>query len=223
MVVLGAIYIVYSQKRAVAKGEGFIAIPQDNLGESKIRVPVPNFFLSILPIFVVIAVVFFTRKALAAMTGVCLGLFAGCVIAFAVFWKRYPDKKAMINKGFSSSIMPLMSTAAILGYGSLVQASLAFQNVVAFAKSLTLNPYITTAIGVNIVAGVAGSSSGGERIFLEAMGQIMLNKGVPAEALHRIAAISSSGLDSLPHNGAVLAIMMVWGPITRKATKTSLS
>jgi H+/gluconate symporter-like permease len=66
-------------------------------------------------------------------------------------------------------------------------------------------------MGVNIIAALAGSSSGGLRIYLESMGQFMLDKGVPAEALHRVAAIASGGLDTLPHNGAVLATLAVWG------------
>jgi H+/gluconate symporter-like permease len=49
------------------------------------------------------------------------------------------------------------------------------------------------------------------------MGQFMLDQGVPAEGLHRVAAIASGGLDTLPHNGAVLAMMAVWGSNHRES------
>jgi H+/gluconate symporter-like permease len=219
MVVAGLIYIVWQQKRAAARGENFVAIPQDNLSEGAVRADVPNFGLSILPVIVVIALVFLTRNALPPMASVCFSLLIGCLLTLIVFWKRLPAKQTAINKGFASSIMPLLSTAAILGYGAIVQASPAFQNVVRFAQSLTLNPYITTAIGVNIIAGVSGSSSGGLRIYLESMGQFMLDKGVPPVALHRVAAIASGGLDTLPHNGAVIAAMMIWGSNHKESYK----
>jgi H+/gluconate symporter-like permease len=210
MVALGLLYIVWEQKKAAAQGRHFVAVPQDNLDESAVRVAVPNFFLSLLPVFAVIACIFLTRK-LPAMAGVCLSLLLGCLLTLGLFWNRIKDKRAAINRGFASSIMPLLSTAAILGYGAVVQASPAFQRVIAFAQSLSWNPYATTAVGVNIIAGVAGSSSGGLRIYLESMGKFMLDRGVAPEALHRVAAIASGGLDTLPHNGAVLAAIAVWG------------
>jgi H+/gluconate symporter-like permease len=211
MVALGIMYIVWAQKRAAVRGEKFIPIPQDNLSQSAIRSDVPNFWLSLVPVFAVIACIFATRNAFPAMAGVCVSLLVGCILSLVLFWKRLKDKRGTINKGFASSIMPLLSTASILGYGAAVQASPAFQSVIMFAQSLAWNPYATTAVGVNIIAGVAGSSSGGLRIYLESMGQFMLNQGVAPEALHRVAAIASGGLDTLPHNGAVLAMIAVWG------------
>lgn len=221
MVVAGLIYIVWQQKRAAARGEGFVAIPQDNLSESAIRLEVPSFVLSLIPVIAVIACIFlFTYlTTIPAMAIVCLSLLIGCVLTAVLFWNRIESKRDSTTKGFASSIMPLMSTAAILGYGGVVQASPAFQDVVQFAMGLELSPYVTVAVGVNLIAGVAGSSSGGERIFLESMGQFFLDKGVPAEALHRVAAVASGGLDTLPHNGAVLASLAVWGTNHKESYK----
>lgn len=212
MVGIGLFYISWQQKRYAARGEGFHALPQDNLGDgSVVRVEVPNFVLSLIPIIGVIVCIFLSRNYMAATASVCLSLFVACVLTFVLFWGRITDKKGVINKGFSSSIGPLMNTAAIVAYGTVVQASPAFQNIIAFAQSLTLNPYATVAIGVNILAGVSGSSSGGLKIFLESMGQFFLDQGVNAEALHRVAAVASGGLDTLPHNGAVISMFAIFG------------
>jgi H+/gluconate symporter-like permease len=43
--------------------------------------------------------------------------------------------------------------------------------------------------------------------------------GVEPEILHRIAAIASGGLDSLPHCGAVIATFMIMGLTHREAYK----
>lgn len=69
------------------------------------------------------------------------------------------------------------------------------------------------AVAVNLLAGATGSASGGMSIALEALAPQYLEKalsiGLNPELLHRIASISSGGLDTLPHNGAVLTLLAV--------------
>jgi H+/gluconate symporter-like permease len=43
--------------------------------------------------------------------------------------------------------------------------------------------------------------------------------GVPMEVLHRVAAMASGGMDSLPHNGAVITFLAVCGLTHRNAYK----
>jgi len=76
------------------------------------------------------------------------------------------------------------------------------------------NPLISLAISVNILAGITGSASGGMSIALQAMGSTYLELGQAAagihpDLLHRITAIATGGLDSLPHNGAVITLLGV--------------
>jgi len=211
MVGLGFAYLIWQQRVYAAKGIGFIPIPSDGLDGSKARVEVPSFGLAILPVVGVVVFIYAASKRLSAMACVVAALLFGCVLTLVLFWRRLADKKASVNKGLWSSIGPLMSTAAIIGYGYLVQASPAFQSVILFAKNLDMNPYVTTAVGVNIIAGISGSASGGTKIFLESMGSFLLERGVNAEALHRVAAIASGGLDTLPHNGGLVASFAIWG------------
>ena len=35
--------------------------------------------------------------------------------------------------------------------------------------------------------------------------------GIPLEVLHRVAAMASGGMDTLPHNGAVITLLAVTG------------
>ena len=37
------------------------------------------------------------------------------------------------------------------------------------------------------------------------------NAGIPAEVLHRVATMASGGMDTLPHNGAVITLLAVTG------------
>lgn len=43
--------------------------------------------------------------------------------------------------------------------------------------------------------------------------------GIPAEVVHRIAAMASGGMDSLPHNGAVITTLAICGLTHREAYK----
>ncbi|MDO9592649.1 MAG: hypothetical protein Q7I98_05580, partial [Erysipelotrichaceae bacterium] len=41
--------------------------------------------------------------------------------------------------------------------------------------------------------------------------QISMDTGISPEAFHRIASLASGGLDTLPHNGAVLTLLAITG------------
>jgi H+/gluconate symporter-like permease len=43
--------------------------------------------------------------------------------------------------------------------------------------------------------------------------------GIPMEVLHRVAAMASGGMDTLPHNGAVITLLAVTGLTHRQAYK----
>ena len=57
---------------------------------------------------------------------------------------------------------------------------------------------------MTLIAGLTGSASGGQAIALPILAPLYLAQGVDPEALHRVVAIASGGLDSLPHNGYVV-------------------
>ena len=43
--------------------------------------------------------------------------------------------------------------------------------------------------------------------------------GIPMEVLHRVAAMASGGMDTLPHNGAVITVLAVTGLTHRQSYK----
>jgi H+/gluconate symporter-like permease len=64
-------------------------------------------------------------------------------------------------------------------------------------------------------AALTGSASGGLTIALDALGETYMRlateQGIDPALLHRVAAIGSGTLDSLPHNGAVVTLLAVCG------------
>ena len=77
------------------------------------------------------------------------------------------------------------------------------------------SPLLAEVLSINVLAGITGSASGGLSIALEALGQEFIRLGQAAgisnEILHRVASLSSGGLDTFPHNGAVITLLAVCG------------
>ena len=82
-------------------------------------------------------------------------------------------------------------------------------------------PLISESIAVNVLAGITGSASGGMSIALEAMGAEYLkwanDVGLNPELLHRVAAMSSGGFDTMPPNGAVITLLAICGMTHKKS------
>ncbi len=80
---------------------------------------------------------------------------------------------------------------------------------------------VNEAVTVTALAGVTGSASGGMSIALATMADRFISaaqaSGIPLEVLHRIAAMASGGMDTLPHNGAVITLLAVTGLTHKEA------
>ena len=118
-----------------------------------------------------------------------------------------------INEGANGSMGAIMNTACAVGFGSVVKVVPGFASLTSIALNMPGSILFSEAVAVNLLAGATGSASGGMSIALSALGPKYAemaagNTGV-LEALHRIASISSGGLDTLPHNGAVLTLLAV--------------
>lgn len=144
-----------------------------------------------------------------------------CVLLFA--WKPV---KASFAEGSKSAIngalLAGMNTASEYGFGAVIAALPGFL-VVAHALGSIPNPLINEAVTVSALAGITGSASGGMSIALAAMADTFIANanaaGIPMEVLHRVAAMASGGMDTLPHNGAVITLLAVTGLTHRQAYK----
>lgn len=115
-----------------------------------------------------------------------------------------------------------MNTASEYGFGAVIAALPGFL-VVADALKAIPNPLVNEAITVTSLAGITGSASGGMSIALAAMADTFVQNahaaGIPLEVFHRVAAMASGGMDTLPHNGAVITLLGVTGLSHRASYK----
>jgi H+/gluconate symporter-like permease len=117
--------------------------------------------------------------------------------------------------------MPVFNTACEFGYGSTIKSLAGFSAVQGFVTGIAPgNPLISEAIAVNALAAITGSASGGLSIALKALGETYLQRGTAAgispELLHRVASMSCGCLDSLPHNGALITLLLICGVTHRQ-------
>ena len=148
-----------------------------------------------------------------------LGILA--VIFFA--WKPVISKFAESSKSaISGSLLASMNTASEYGFGGVIAALPGFLIIADSLKAIP-NPLVNEAISVSALAGITGSASGGMSIALAAMADTFIANaqaaGIPLEVLHRVAAMASGGMDTLPHNGAVITLLAVSGLTHKQSYK----
>jgi H+/gluconate symporter-like permease len=134
-----------------------------------------------------------------------------CAIAFATLKDKFTDS---CRAAIGGALLATMNTASEYGYGSVIAALPGFL-VIRDTLTAIPNPLLNEAITINVLAGVTGSASGGLGIALAAMADQFVASananGIPLEVLHRVASMASGGMDSLPHNGAVITFLAICG------------
>ncbi|MFC7402604.1 GntP family permease [Citricoccus sp. GCM10030269] len=125
--------------------------------------------------------------------------------------------------GAKSALLPIFNTASEVGYGAVIASLAAFTLIRDGIFTVSGNALVATAISTSTISGVTGSASGGMTIALNALGddlrQLAVDQGISLEAMHRITAMASGGFDSMPHNGAVITLILVCGLTHREAYK----
>lgn len=139
------------------------------------------------------------------------------VAAFGTIRKHFAED---VKPAIAGSLLATMNTASEYGFGAVI-ASLAGFKIVADGLTAIPDPLVREAVTVTSLAGITGSASGGMSIALGAMAESFIQSanaaGIPMDVLHRVAAMASGGMDTLPHNGAVITLLAVTG-LTHKSS-----
>jgi H+/gluconate symporter-like permease len=146
-------------------------------------------------------------------------LIAGTVACWALFPALRVEPMATFGRGTNDALLPLVNTAAVIGFGSVVAKTTGFAHFAQLVLSIPLPPLFSLFVSVNLLAGVVGSSSGGLQLFMTTLAPHFVDIGLSPAVIHRIAAMASGGLDSLPHSGTVVAMLVYTGMTHREAYK----
>ncbi len=153
-----------------------------------------------------------------------LSMSVALLITIGLHFRSIDKLKVSLATGARSSLLPIFNTASEYGYGNTIKNLAGFVTVQKFVTGIAPgNPLISESIAVNSLAAMTGSASGGLSIALKALGDTYYQRGIEAginpELLHRVASMSCGGLDSLPHNGAVITLLLICGVTHRQGYK----
>jgi H+/gluconate symporter-like permease len=152
-------------------------------------------------------------QAVGGVWAVAVALAAAILTLIVVNRRRLPALRQSMDAGANASVLPAFSVASLVGFGAVVAALPAFAMVREWVLSIGGGPLVSLAVATNVLAALTGSASGGLMIALDALGDTYMRlaseAGIDPALMHRVAAIGSGTLDSLPHNGAVVTLLAV--------------
>ncbi len=160
---------------------------------------------------------------LTAIWAVQAALLVGIIMVLLFGFQAIRGKLAEGSRSaVGGALLAAMNTASEYGFGAVIASLPGFLVLADWLKSIP-NPLANEAITVTLLAGITGSASGGMSIALAAMSDSFISAAhaanIPLEVLHRVAAMASGGMDTLPHNGAVITLLAVTGLTHREAYK----
>ena len=163
-----------------------------------------------------------TLEQVRGIWAVIAALVISILVVIALNWRRLGELKRTVDDGANASLLPIFNTASLVGFGAVIASLSAFALIRDGVLSVGGdNPLISLAIATNVLAGMTGSASGGMSIALSTLGDTYLQmaqaQGISPDLLHRVAAVATGGLDTLPHNGAVITLLAICGLTHRQA------
>lgn len=238
---LGMLYLTRELKKARLRGEGYGNYVEDDTEESTMG-ELPNIFVSVFPILIIfIANLFFSKVYYPSIEGsyleeyntvlsnvsgtwsVIISIVIADVYLVLTNFKKIKNLKGVLDEGVSNSFRPLLNSSAIVGYGSVIKSLAVFAVIQNFVFNISSNPIISEALSVNLICGLTASASGGLTITLDALAPTYLQMAralnISPEVLHRIASLACGGLDTLPHNGAVITTLAICGLTHKQSYK----
>lgn len=234
----GMWYLERQRVLAAAAGEQFVAGPADKIVDpQQPHIHYPHWLLACLPLLLVLSFIILPRllKAYAGdhslfaqllafansqpIVWPSIALLMGAALTLLMFASVRAQAWQVLGRGANDSIMPLINTAVVIGFGGVVTHTVGFEHFVAMMAESDLPPLLSVFTSVSLVSAITGSSTGGLQIFMQTMAPAYVEGGMDPAVLHRVAAMASAGFDSLPHCGAIVAMLSITGLTHKQAYK----
>lgn len=191
IIAVGLIYLERQRRKAQAKNEGY-GTELLNEPETPDNINLPNPLIAISPLILV-----------------------GLLNLLFTWWIP-----VWYGASHQLEFLAAMNTASEYGFGAVIAALPGFL-VLSKALAAIPDPLLNEAISITTLAGITGSASGGMSIALAAMSDTFIAAAhaanIPLEVFHRVASMASGGMDTLPHNGAVITLLAITGLSHRQA------
>lgn len=164
-----------------------------------------------------------TLSALLGTWSVIIAMATAIIVIFIMNPRNFTEYVKGLSDGAKNAVVPALTTASEVGFGAVIASLAVFAAFQHHLFGISDNPVIIGTVATAVISGLTGSSSGGLSITLASFGdqlaQLAQEQGISLELLHRTIAMASVSFDSLPHNGAIVTLLLVCGMTHRKAYK----
>lgn len=228
MFIMCSLYGEWASKKAKQRGEHW-SYP-DNVDPKNYEVDpsqLPAAWKGLATIVILIAIIIIGSKmgvnaTLIAVVAMLIGSVLTVMLNIDRFFGKVQWLK-LFTDGMTSGVTAIGGIAAILGFGAVVKAAPAYQRIVDWLLSLDINPLVLAVVVTCVICGIAGGSSSGQRIMYETMAPTFIASGANLDVLHRLVAIASGSLDTLPHSSGLFLVYDVLGLNHKNAYRHSFA
>jgi H+/gluconate symporter-like permease len=223
MIGLGLWYLEHQRLIAKTAGEGFVPGPRDVIQDSG-DANLPPWQAAVFPLVVVIGLIVSPRlvnprsgsladlmqfAASQPIMWPSISLAVGTLLCLGLFSNIRKTGFTTLGNGTNDSLMPMLNSAAIIGYGGVVVQTAGFQQFGDLVLNSGLPPLLSLFGSISVISAITGSASGGLQIFMQTMAHDYVAMGLDPEVVHRVATVAAGGFDSLPHCGAVITMLTI--------------
>lgn len=193
-------YFEHLLKKARNKNEGYVETDNDKkrleeeAQRAENRVPL---VLAVIPMIFLFTTLNFLKWDLIYSMG------SSCILALVLFWRYIPEKTACLSNGWGG-VSVILSVGACMAFGAVIKNTVGFQLILDKVLQLDVSPLVTLGISTNVLAAAMASGTGAVATATETIGLRYVAMGINPNLVHRIIAIASQGMDTLPHNGGVI-------------------
>ena len=216
MLALFYIYINRENAKAIARGERYELAPgeEEYDPEKEDLSDIPNIWISLLPIVLLVGGVFFLKDFFENSTQcVVTVMFVTMLVVICSNLKKFKKNafNSILEEGFTQCLPGVFAAAGFLAFATVMQAGPCYNYLIKGIGFITehLNGYFGAAAATGISAGITVSSLGGITLFTGTLSEPFLNMGLNMSALHRVVQIATMTLDSLPWCSNIIIYLMV--------------
>ena len=199
---LSCLYLKKALAKAMANGETFlptgaaIAADKNIGGQENVEYPL---WRSILPPIVLLLVMNVLKQP------VVLAMICAILTCLVLFWNQLKGiLKPCIAGGVPNGVITAAMISSTVAFGAVVAASPAYNLIVNGLDKLNwMHPAWQIFITVNVCAALTSSSTSAIGIVFSQFAERFLATGLAPAAIHRIATVTSLGLNTLPHSVGV--------------------
>lgn len=222
-----ALYLFVEIKRIRRVGEVWtysrdtdLSIYEYNINEGGLPSPVKAFAPMVI---LTVMVVVLSNMGLNSGLVACSSMLSAAIITLLLNVNIFKAKKVKVLPLVHGCLEKTVTTMApfifLLGVGQVISETEGYKSIVTWAINLDMSPYWKAAFSTATISGVMASGAGGIRLCFSSLGDYFINSGANLEVISRIVTMSSTGLDTLPHCGAVFVLFKVFDLSHKQAYK----